>query len=464
MGDLYVKASLVKVWLGEGEQNCHLAFKLIDIMNTWFNSNEPLDQDKLLLDSFTKPNSPAWAAIGQLVRLPWFSRVWVIQEIVFAKSAVILWGSERISWESLVRFVEGVTLHRLQAFQDDPETYDQIEWGWNTVSASHQAKVRIAKGINIPMSTIMMCWKNLATNPKDHIYGKLGFATNRKEFDVQPDYSSNLDTSDLYASFSAQIIMFEKSLDLITSAGIGYARSLPKLPSWAPDYQHQGYDNRDYRNFKAAGATEAKVSFGENKELTVSGHMIDVVTEVSSVWGQYFEPLEAWKWYEAIEKQFLRPGINDKEFRRTLCADRPRIQDNDNDVDRIEAYFQAFRTSWKMLYDRSVVVEGEDRQGEKERQEKYIVFTTAFNVALKNRRMCTMKNGRLGTVPPGSKVGDVVFLGFGARCPLLLRKSEGVINYLWGNRYYFVGNCWVHGMMNGEALGMGFREEQVVLV
>jgi hypothetical protein len=76
------------------------------------------------------------------------------------------------------------------------------------------------------MSVVMASWRNRAT---DQIYGKLRFMKNQHLLVIEPDYI--IDTAEMYVTVSGRIMLHERSLDLLTSAGIGYPSSLRRLPS-----------------------------------------------------------------------------------------------------------------------------------------------------------------------------------------------------------------------------------------
>jgi hypothetical protein len=63
----------------------------------------------------------------------------------------------------------------------------------------------------------------------------------------------------------------------------------------------------------------------------------------------------------------------------------------------------------------------------------------------------------LGTGPEGLCVGDVVCVLFGGDVPFILRPSPQ------GN-YQLIGECYVSGIMRGEALDMGLEEREFLLV
>jgi len=61
-----------------------------------------------------------------------------------------------------------------------------------------------------------------------------------------------------------------------------------------------------------------------------------------------------------------------------------------------------------------------------------------------NRRFFVTKNGLMGVGPDGMKEGDIIGILFGGRVPYVLRPV--------GDGFRFVGECYVSGLMNGEAV------------
>ncbi len=57
-------------------------------------------------------------------------------------------------------------------------------------------------------------------------------------------------------------------------------------------------------------------------------------------------------------------------------------------------------------------------------------------------RFCNTEAGRLGQVPSGTEVEDVLAIFLGSEVPLVLRKV--------GDAYCLLGPCYVHGVMNGN--------------
>jgi hypothetical protein len=88
--------------------------------------------------------------------------------------------------------------------------------------------------------------------------------------------------------------------------------------------------------------------------------------------------------------------------------------------------------------------------------------------------MFTDEDGRVGLCPSGSKVGDLVVVLYGGNVPYLLRSKLSERGQGAGDRqgnssdeYYFVGECYAEGLMDGEACyspGDWKSEEVFVLV
>jgi len=127
MADIYNQASSVRVWLGEEGEESHLALSFIKrVLN--------LSQlDQLVHDKLT-PNE--WAAFLNLMKRPWFSRRWIVQEIALARKAHLHCGDESVTWKELAEAVSLFTskhhdVRKLfqgsQMFDHHPDFLGEIE-------------------------------------------------------------------------------------------------------------------------------------------------------------------------------------------------------------------------------------------------------------------------------------------------------------------------------------------------
>lgn len=70
-----------------------------------------------------------------------------------------------------------------------------------------------------------------------------------------------------------------------------------------------------------------------------------------------------------------------------------------------------------------------------------IFYTNIFN-----RKTCSTDSGYFGLVPSHCEEGDLVCCLAGGSVPYVLRQSDD------GNDFKLVGECYIHGVMQGEAL------------
>lgn len=67
-------------------------------------------------------------------------------------------------------------------------------------------------------------------------------------------------------------------------------------------------------------------------------------------------------------------------------------------------------------------------------------------------------SGALGTGLWDMEAGDIVCILFGGKVPYILRPTQNEGQYL------FMGECYVKGLMQGEAMDMGLPEQKFTLV
>lgn len=96
MSTIYIRAESVRVWLGERDDCSDIAFAFI---------RQCLDAE--VLDQMMEdPNaSKSWNALWSLMRRPWFSRRWIVQEIAMARSATLHCSRELIPWGDFAEVV-----------------------------------------------------------------------------------------------------------------------------------------------------------------------------------------------------------------------------------------------------------------------------------------------------------------------------------------------------------------------
>lgn len=235
MANIYSRARKVIAWLGpdyddavKALQGLQYVGEQVEATNNYYiarspNASEPTwhDPKKLLPldDSF-------WAAVIDLVHRPWFSRVWVIQEIHMGNvNSFLKCGSTEIPWSLFQRTVRCLTMK-----------------GADFIARSHIGRLNtmcsLTPGKNFDFFLSILSHHNHCFDPRDFIFGILSLAPAELQQALRVDYSS--DTQSVYKDFFLTYNSLQKRSDLLIFAGWSVAAtetiSRP-WPSWVPDWR-----------------------------------------------------------------------------------------------------------------------------------------------------------------------------------------------------------------------------------
>jgi hypothetical protein len=99
MNEIYSEADSVCVWLGAGNDNTAATFAFLRRLLNLSHLDEFARDGKL--------HRREWGLAMNLMKNRWFSRRWVIQELVLAKHANVRWGTEQMLWKD---FADAIAL------------------------------------------------------------------------------------------------------------------------------------------------------------------------------------------------------------------------------------------------------------------------------------------------------------------------------------------------------------------
>ncbi|EEU43833.1 uncharacterized protein NECHADRAFT_30322 [Fusarium vanettenii 77-13-4] len=193
MGSIYKKASNVIVWLGSVDKDVGLLISALRSLQLKV-SPQPFKQWQLRDDRWRD----AWEelhggdisggsfhlqlsnGLDMLTRKPWFTRVWIIQEVANAKSAQIQCsaGSIEAMFLALAPWLLG------QSIGEQPQAVFDIfpglprKWSW-------WAEERTLWAL---LSRFRKCQ---ATDPRDRVYALLGITSDMANDAIDPDYSKS---------------------------------------------------------------------------------------------------------------------------------------------------------------------------------------------------------------------------------------------------------------------------------
>ena len=235
MGKIFKQAFRVVIWLGPDSKTnpqaplaMEFARKLASLP-LWepLRANNKADLEHRVVKYGLPPlSSPVWTAFRTLLSLPYFSRVWIIQELALASTRVMLWGSTVLDLDALQKTGPNLLVLPTSITADDDtiQNYGMCMVMWNNVTWP-------------PFLNLVRCnATRKAKDQRDLIFALLGILV-YDQLPITADYSKSL-----VEVYTSGIHVFVKeaphSLDFLSFAGTQLleADATKEWPSWIPNW------------------------------------------------------------------------------------------------------------------------------------------------------------------------------------------------------------------------------------
>ena len=242
MASVYKSASLVVAWLGRSTPELLLAIRWINILGSGLKRNGLHLDWAGHLDALWNLDDPndVWYSIGVMFRNPFWSRIWVLQELAFARKLWFLCGHAICSYEhmenvaAIHRKVRAGTVGTPKFLGSDIASWLYVDKLCQTndlklLDLLH--KIRYSAQRTMSLADIAFTLKFQASDPRDKLYALIGLLS----IDISPDYS--ISPRELYSEFARSSIRL-KHLDFVlqySGLGIRTSNNLFNLPSYVPD-------------------------------------------------------------------------------------------------------------------------------------------------------------------------------------------------------------------------------------
>lgn len=455
-------------------------------------------------------------ALVGIVHRPWWFRQWVIQEIVLAPSITLHHGHFVAPWELFSHAARNYEHHRKDCCQDHYkylhgpairhiEHFYRIIIELDDLRHKWQAILRSQAPIKISLRELLWQFRSRkTTDPKDKVFALLPLVNDWGEQEqIEVDY--NLEVTILYRAVVEKVIAIDESL-LILMGSTEKSEELAKLPSWVPDWTLKPAQLEPERLeraelFNASGGIKPRPRFHGQEVLELDGVYVDLITATSEImmYGDDEETLEVFRsWYDLLcDDQPITSRYPTGECRmaaywRTLCMDTVRSLgfkgvplSRDRRYRRCSRHYM--REGMRRWMSRTGLphgmadpvasgpaVPGEPsprRLGERETgsdREKltYVAVDFAVTSATLNRRLFFTKRGYMGIGPAAMRAGDAAYVFAGGHMPFVTRRRRVRAVPGVGRRecHELVGECYIHGIMDGEAMGEFKRDKCSVYV
>lgn len=462
MGDIYRSCTECQIWLGKVED---LGLSIKDAENAFAgvramaNPSECPESNlpSMFIDDEGKSRAKrAFGSIFTYFGNPWWSRVWTVQELILPSEVTMNCGNLKID----LKEVKLAATNYRDGKIPNPWLQTQYDHSVNELDefTGVVTGLEYAQDGEDPLGILWRFCYRQAWDSRDMIYSLIGLFPLSYPWTMAPDYS--LSTSQVYARATIELV--RSMNDLMPLIGMrGLPRHIDNLPTWASDFtayreSHPRTWNRytiasRYNYFKAAGHTSAMVDVVDDRTIRMQGFNCDSIMATGRFLGKEYwtnvnpnhicELTNDWKiWLQQLygpDSDLEAAEFADQwdAFLRTLLGDY--ITDDE---------FVIRRASSDDLEGLKTFLNGTGTMFGSFR------FSLLGNIV--NQALFRTSKGWIGTGPATMATGDEVWVLYGGNMPFILRP---------GTTHNFVGEAYVHGVMHGEAMGMGLSERYVTL-
>jgi hypothetical protein len=492
MKEIYSRSQTTLIWLGPSDAGTEIAFRKINQMADELSKIRAAIRNELAgefkdahqalkrvfeAESIIQTSGTEWEAVLDLCQRHYWRRAWIVQEIILTPRKVVICGPFHISWLTVftvfpmvhhfLRTMGGSSLLQDVAFthvQDRLREYsvamDSIDCLLYLTRNNSQPETSTDSLLEVlPYLRGQEC-----KDPKDKVFAAIGLL--RNEEGLSPDYSKSVET--LFQDVAVRYIQTHSSLHIL-----GFCFYSPNLgiPTWAPDWSQTTECHREVISeanylvkmrsrpplYSAGGLGRVESDFKNQKStLLLKGAFLDTLSFVSSQRWRLTPPqplvhvipkiLHEWTLALPKSKDFL-PLVDcaDWEYSETSGVQQFKVPVYRPSGDSIYvAIFRAisadvipmsnFKVRNTKFDEKSKV---EDLCDEEIRYSSWMWLHRTFSVS---------HSGWFCLVPEEAQPGDKIGIISGWEVPLLLRPHQ--------NNYYLVGECYVHGIMDGEGIEM----------
>lgn len=489
MADVYRRAECLCVWLGERNNEGDVALDFIR------------GAGDLFATSVSAESEPDWRPFYAFISRPWFRHRWAIQAIALARRATLMCGDRNVSWHELANALSIVQEVIRKSSNDLTRNDDYDDWGHMSLQPAYRLAetrnyLRSVSGDEHQIGTLWsletLLWKFQdfeASDPRDAIYALLALANDRSVIShfhslthIPIDYHRLY--ADVCKNYIVSTIHISGSLDVLCRPWEHYQEGIKIFPSGVPSWLPQtwsitfgrnisgkydrinadvlvGFPKPGKRYYNACGSVTATNPFRfatgtKSSRIFIEGLVVDEIAKTHTC---------AWP---GGERNFISDGVP-KEWRaaggwvpsakeppdaywRTLVADRGPNGSATPDFYPVACQDQATQ----YVHIRKHYKRGPGMPITEARLELVNKFVKRVQEVVLNRRLVNTEWGRLGLAPPPVKKRDLVCILFGCSVPILLRRH---IDADTSEDYFqIIGECYIHGMMEGEALELARRE------
>jgi hypothetical protein len=416
-------------------------------------------------------------------------RLWVIQEVMNARSVTIYCGASKMRWSTLQNAVNCFIQHlelidkyfpmRLghpHRFVSPKQTLCcsivLSDGGPRLLLDIERALVKKREDL---LEVLLLARHQLASDPKDKFFGILGILPEHIQRVFRADYAMSV--KEIFTGIVDYLIKTTGSLDVVCEAFNTPGNSPNGLPSFVPDWSRPPISS--YWSTRDLGRSHYDAALGRKAECRFLDEQLCLLeisaVYIGKVWFRGMCGVNGMVDFKDILAIFLQwrailldasstwsdksKHLGEVEFAQTLClgeAGVP-IQWRHDPEEWLRVCYTAFASGIQhslpnLVIDLRLRKFLEPNPTLEEHWSQIVGHVMTF---MMGRSLCITEDGHIGSGPEAIMEGDIVVVPLGCSTPFILRPH--------GNRgsYHFIGDLYLHGYMGGKAvteLNKGRRE------
>ncbi|KAI0190825.1 heterokaryon incompatibility protein-domain-containing protein [Astrocystis sublimbata] len=464
MTAIYSRAESVIAWLGPDSDNSTLAFQL---MQELIEHEDDKSISEIIADKNWRPH---FTAVVHLFERDFWSRLWIVQEILNARSVFVYCGSSEVPWQILQRVSAVFKSHEADIRYHFPRgTMKGSRQGLSfahTLCSQGPASLDILKpqekeGSESLLEVLRICRTKLAAEPRDKVFGVLGILPENVQYHFPPNYNASL--REVYTNVVDYLLHTTRRVDVICDAiYFPVYTSTVKLPTWVPDWSHIPTTASLGSSYKFSAASDVDADFDfldpPRTKLKIAAIYIDALKIRGTAVGtfctldDYLMAFLHWQakplaWLVADEADPEVRKQKDEAFCRTLALGK--IPETGGVGTWMEVCYHVFAS---LIKERLPSINLSDQLSTLVNQTQGIPPKDRRNILQDNcaskmqgRCFFTTENGLMGMGSGFMKDGDIICVPLGCKTPVILRPDGN-------HEYRLVGDAYIDGYMNGVAV------------
>ncbi|KAK7910730.1 HET-domain-containing protein [Apiospora marii] len=466
MARIYQRATRVVAWLGPNADGMEIAMKLMGSLGSQVVYNYTRGELEVVSDSVARDltdlskslflKNDEIRPLAALLRRPWFTRLWIRQEIFLGnEDSIVCFGDFQVSWpefRNALRLLAQKEIHAVPAMDRSSPKWKELY-----LSELYQALISVS-GFSVQDRSVrpeyMRRYFDVAdcVDKRDRVFAVLGFLgkTLHDGLGIKPDYTQTFEV--IYTNIVKGCIERWRALDIIGQCELSDGPPANSLPSWVPDWSRKS-TNQVY-NTEALASSHISPLYtviqGHSKLLRVTG----VITTSIQKTGPAITPMQTYTLGEAV--WMLHTAIS------TLNTGAKKNYSQDADIVNMYAQTMLCGDEPKRFHPyRNLAYSTQDPAGVIRRLFSGTLSATIDDLGLSGvvnmyssfligRRLGWDARGTLIVCPGTAEPGDLVSILVGCRFPMMLRPLVG--NGQDGDSHTVVGQCFTADTCDGESM------------